>query len=284
MSLRVLAAAVLLLGALGFGYLAFLSVQPPPPPPEAAAPAPPAPPARLLAATQPLQAGTLLKDDDLREVEPPEGRVPDGALIANPDQRAELRGAMLRRYLAAGELVGRGDVLRSRDRGFLAAVMRSGYRAVSVGVDAVTGAGGLIAPGDLVDVILTQDFGGNEGAPGRRVVGETVLTSVRVIAVDQQITQGGAPGGGAATGVNAVPRTVTLEVVPQQAERVAVAQRLGRLTLAVRSIDGPDPEPVDRPTTITGADVSPALQRDERPDAPRLRLIQGNNSSEVVFR
>lgn len=283
MPLRVLAALVMLLGGAGLGYIAYLSVLPQQPAVAAVVPdRPPPAPIAVLVAAAPLQAGTLLKEADLRERETPPDQLPEGALVTSPELRAELRGAMLRRYLEAGELIGRGDVLRPRDRGFLAAVMRAGARAVSVGVDAVSGAAGLISPGDLVDLILTQELGGTDVPVGRRVVGETVLEAARVIAVDQQLTQGAAPQAGPASGQ--VARTVTLEVLPDQAERVAVAQRLGRLTLAVRAIDAQDPRPVERPTTLTGADVSPALRRDESPAAPRVRVIQGNTSNEVVFR
>ena len=128
----------------------------------------------------------------VREVAP--DAVPEGALLESDEARAELRGALLRRYLDAGAPVARGDVLRPRDRGFLAAVLRPGSRAIAVGVDAVTGAAGLIWPGDQVDLILTQEIDAAAAPVARRVVGETVLTDVRVIAVDQQFTQGRRPG------------------------------------------------------------------------------------------
>lgn len=284
MPLRLIAAFIMLFGGAGLGYVAYLSVLPRQPALAALAPTEP-PPARvsLLVAAAPLQAGTLLKSEDLREREVAPESVPEGALTVSPEMLAELRGAMLRRYLEAGELIGRGDVLRPRDRGFLAAVMRSGSRAVSVGVDAVSGAAGLISPGDLVDLILTQELGGDDVPIGRRVVGETVLNSVRVIAVDQQLTQGATQAPVVSGAGNQVARTVTLEVSPQEAERIAVAQRLGRLTLAVRSIDAINPQPLEGRAMLTGADVSAALRREEVPTAPRVRVIHGNTSTEVVF-
>ena len=118
-------------------------------------------------------------------------------------------------------------------------MLATGTRAVSIGVDAKTGASGLISPGDLVDVILTQEFAPGETPAGRRVVAETVLSTVRVIAVDQQIAQGAPTGSSVPTvGSNRVASTVSLQVTPEQAARVVVAERLGRLTLVVRSIDG----------------------------------------------
>ena len=70
----------------------------------------------------------------------------------------------------------------------------------------------------------------------KRFVGETVLSDVRVVAVDQSIAQGAVASGDNATG--RLARTVTLEVTPQQAERAAVAERLGKITLAIRAVDG----------------------------------------------
>ena len=218
----------------------------------------------------------------------PPGTLPEGAVVQSEEVRTELRGALLRRYLDGGDPVARGDVLRPRDRGFLAAVLRPGARAIAVGVDAVTGAAGLIWPGDQVDLILTQEMDAASAPLSRRIVGETVLTNVGVIAVDQHFTQG-ASAGLLATGGNnqrGVARTVTLEVEPEQAERVAVAERLGRLSLTVRSMDpATDQAQSDAaPTSVFGADVSPALSRSGPAIGSRIRVIQGTDSQEITFR
>ena len=292
MIIRMTVAGALVLTAGGLGY-AFLTSRPPAPVIVVEAPRPepapaPATKAAMLVAARPLSAGTLVKDEDfvVREVAP--DALPEGALLQSEEARVELRGALLRRYLDAGAPVARGDVLRPRDRGFLAAVLRPGSRAIAVGVDAVTGAAGLIWPGDQVDLILTQEMDAATAPVSRRIVGETVLANVRVIAVDQHFTQG-ASAGLIATGGNnqrSVARTVTLEVQPDQAERVAVAERLGRLSLTVRSMEQSlDHAPPDAaPTSIFGADVSPALSRSGSAIGSRIRVIQGADSQEVTFR
>jgi pilus assembly protein CpaB len=273
---------VLFLMAAGLGYVAYEGMQPREPVQQAAAPPPTV---RVLVAAAPLHPGTLLKDQDIRDRALPPEEVPEGALPATIEQREELRGAMLRRYLAPGEMLAREDVLRPRDRGFLAAVLKPGMRAVAIGVDARTGAAGLIFPGDLVDVILTQTFSANDASTARRVTAETVLTGVRVIAVDQMITQGAPIPSGSARPTQEVARTVTMEVSPEQSERLAVAERLGQLILALRPIDAPSDEQTARPTaTVFGGDVSPALSSTEAPAAPRMRVIQGNAVNDVTFR
>ena len=171
------------------------------------------------------------------------------------------------------------DVLHPRDRGFLAAVLAPGARAISVGVDAITGNGGLIWPGDRVDVILTQELGEKDAPLARRFVGETVMNDVRVVAVDQSIAQGAVASGDNATG--RLARTVTLEVTPQQAERAAVAERLGKITLAIRAMDGVA-EATGHRGAVYGGDVSPALA-DGTSRCPRMRVIEGKDARQVTF-
>lgn len=298
MPLRLIVATILLVASGGLGWLAFQALNPT----TTLAGEAQIQTVRVLVAAQPLQTGVLLKDSDLRERELPADQVPDGAIVVGPDALAEVRGAMLRRYLDAGSPLIRGEVLRPRDRGFLAAVLNPGARAVSIGVDARSGASGLISPGDIVDVILTQEFQRGDTPAGRRVVAETVLSAIRVIAVDQQIAQGASsPVVEAGGSANRVARTVTLQVTSEQSERVAVAERLGQLRLAVRSVETqegeirvssvqPSPRPDGLPVVLRGgnavfgSDVSSALARDEPSAMPRMRVIQGDSRGEVIFR
>ncbi len=290
MFLRILVIFSLVLSATGLGILALQLLQPPPQPQQVArVEAPPAvapaPRIRMLVASRPLSIGTLLKDDDFREQEVAGDALPEGAFVGGGESLAELRGALLRRFIDPNQPIIRSDVLRPRDRGFLAAVLRPGTRAISVGVDVVTGASGLIWPGDEVDLILTQNLqqqGQGQESAGRRVVGETILSAVRVIAVDQQISHSGTDS--AASRV--VARTVTLEVTPEQAERVAVAMQLGRISLVVRAIEGVPEASAPRPSLVFGSDVSSALSGPQAPApaAPRMRIIQGGSQQEVTFR
>lgn len=290
MFLRLLVVVSLVLSATGLGILALQLIQPSGNPQQVArVEAPPvvAPPpkVRMIVAARPLSIGTLLKDEDFRETEVGADAVPEGAFTSGTASLAELRGALLRRFIDPNQPVIATDVLRPRDRGFLAAVLRPGTRAIAIGVDAVTGTAGLIWPGDEVDLILTQNLqqqlGQGPESAGRRVVGETILSAVRVIAVDQQISHSGTD----ATAARVVARTVTLEVTPEQAERLAVAVQLGRISLAVRSIEGVPEATGPRPSLVFGSDVSSALTGPQAPSpATRMRIIQGGSQQEVTFR
>ncbi|MFC4167047.1 Flp pilus assembly protein CpaB [Teichococcus aestuarii] len=282
--MRLFLVLLLLLTAAGLGLVAWRAVQPPAPiaAASAAAAEPPAPTRlRVLVAARPLLAGSLLKEGDwvVREV-PPEAASGE-ALRDTPEERAELQGAMLRQYREAGAPLSRADVLRPRDRGFLAAVLRPGRRAISVGVDAVTGAAGLIWPGDQVDLILTQELDASQAPLDRRVVAETVLTDIRVIAVDQKMTQGAS----AESATRSVASTVTLEVSTREAERVAVASRLGRLAVTVRAMEeAAVAEPAAARAAVFGADVSSALSQTEQGAVTRMRVIQGGEAQDLTFR
>lgn len=286
MGLRVALFAVILVAVAGIAGLGLVAFRPPPTPPPApiqAAP-PPAPQVGVLVAGRAIQAGSLLKLEDLStRIIPPWDR-PEDALLDTDAVRTEMRGALVRRPLSPGELLRADDVLRPRDRGFLAAVLGRGMRAMSVGVDAVTGAAGLIWPGDRVDLILTQAFDEQTAPVATRVVSETALADVRVIAVDQAMVQG---ADGATTSEGRLVRTVTLEVTPVQAETVAVASRLGRLALSVRAMDMPAEQDDATLTRSTfSSDVSPALRQSgaSRPSVATVRVHAGTRTEEVQVR
>jgi pilus assembly protein CpaB len=212
-----------------------------------------------LVAEHPLPAGTLARDTDFRSVLGV--TLPANAIADSPEARASLRGSLIRAWLDAGVPITYADVLRTRDRGFVASVLNPGNRAVSVGVDPVSGVAGLIWPGDRVDIILTQDL--DKETAAYHTLGETVMVNIRVIAIDQEIVQG-APADNAAAGK--LVRTVTLEVDPAQAEKIAVAVHIGKLTLSIRAANDQDANLSNR--TTYGADVSPALSRIERTERP----------------
>jgi pilus assembly protein CpaB len=268
MILRLAVFALMAMGLLGFGTVAWISTRPPPPDAATAAAA-----ARVvvLVAAHAVTAGNLLKPEDLTTKSMTVADAGDDASLDTPDARHALAGAMVRESLDVGEVVKLKDVMRPGDHGFLAAVLRPGMVAVSVGVDAITGTAGLIWPGDRVDLILTQAIGDTSLPIGRRIAAETVLSDVRVIAIDQQLMQGVSPG----SVENKAP-TVTMEVTSAQAEMVSVATRIGKLSLAVRSADHTQPDgKAVPPRTIWASDVSPALGAD---------VAQGATTSLHVFR
>ena len=162
-----------------------------------------------------------------------------------PDRVAikDFIGAVVRSKVMPGEPITDGRIVRPGERGFLAAVLQPGTRAISVPINATTGIAGFVFPGDKVDMLLTHSIRqGGKGSAVRRAT-ETVLSDIRVLAVDQRTDDiGGKP---------AVAKTSTLEVTPKQAEVIAVASEMGRLSLSLRSLAKKDDKPARQPRART---------------------------------
>ena len=153
----------------------------------------------------------------------------------------DLLGAVARRGLSAGEPINRKRIVKPGDRGFLAAVLRPGYRAMAIRVNATSGISGLIFPGDRVDLILTMTLvpeGEKKSDDAEQVkASETVLKNVRILAIDQAVDD--------TNGKPRIGKNATLEITPKQAEMLAVITELGSLSLALRSL-AKDEEELER--------------------------------------
>ena len=194
----------------------------------------------LLTALHALPSGTLLREGDFGWKDVAPGEMRPGQLMRGTTSETEFLGAITRRDFIEGEPLIGSELVKPGDRRFLAAVLRVGYRAVSISVDAPQTASGLALPGDYVDVILTQNFGDNITNIASRSAGETVLRNVRVVAIDQSLgapAKPGSPTGTPAT-EQRIPKTITLEMNEQQAKKLFVAVQLGKLHLAVRPLEG----------------------------------------------
>ncbi|HUM08526.1 MAG TPA: Flp pilus assembly protein CpaB [Acidocella sp.] len=224
---------------------------------------------QVLVAAQALPAGSLLQPSQIAAATVAVNGVPPGALADTPQNRSGLTGSMVRAALAQGAPILNDEVIHPGDHGFLAAVLAPGMRAVTVAVDTVTGANGLIWPGDNVDVLLTQSIGGAPDA--KSIAAEVVLSNVRVIASGSQVVKDASTAG---TG-GPPALTVTLEVTPEQASRCLVATSLGKLSLIVHSAETapsgtPQASAPQRP--VWAGDVSPALA-DTQPQMPTVSTV-----------
>ena len=269
-----------------------------------AAPAVPMGP-KVLVARKPLPVGSMIDADSLTYQAWPKELVQgayytQGGIDGDPQK---MIGMVVRNPVTAGQPVTRGTLVGPNDRGFLAAALGPGMRAVTVPVSQTSGVAGFVFPGDRVDMMLTQGVeGGGDGPPLK--VTETIVRNVRVLATDQRIEQGKDKDG---KSIATPSQTVTLEVTPRLAEKVAVAQSLGQMSLALRSIAdntaeleravasgevkvpaGTNPgqerqmllavanQPMDGNTTFsTGGDVS-RFQRRTVPAKPRAQMAMAS--------
>jgi pilus assembly protein CpaB len=185
---------------------------------------------KVLVAMRALPTGTIVTADSINFQEWPEELVKDAYFIDGEADMTKLLGTVVRFPVTAGQPVTQGALVAPGDRGFLAAALGPGMRAVTIPVSAKTGVGGFVFPGDRVDLVLTQSVSGDTGQPLK--ASETILRNLRVLATDQSTESETVDG---KTVVRAF-RTVTLEVTPRIAEKVAVAQTIGALSLSLRSL------------------------------------------------
>ena len=166
-------------------------------------------------------------------------------------------------YFVDGEPVTQGSLVSPGDRGFLAAALGPGMRAVTVPVSEKTGVGGFVFPGDHIDLMLTQTINGAAGQPLNTT--ETILHNLRVLATDQSTETTTDDNG--KTVVKAF-RTVTLEATPKIAEKIEVAQTIGTLSLSLRSI-ADNQSDLDKAIASGKVDVSDNLSKDDEDDLLR---------------
>lgn len=149
---------------------------------------------------------------------------------ANPDALTKLVAARAKLPILEGEPISDKKLIMPDQSGFMSALLPKGYRAISVAISERSAAGGFILPNDRVDVILTRKID-SPGSSQKVVRSETVITNVRVLAINQTYRQEGDDKVTVTEG-----KTATLELNPQQTEVVSMIESAGELSLALRSI------------------------------------------------
>jgi pilus assembly protein CpaB len=203
----------------------------------------------LVAATD-LPIGKIIRSEDLRWQSWPEDSIGPDYVVrgmgeeGNADEPrpsiTDIEGAAVRVEMVAGEPILSFKLFQRGDSGFLSGVLAPGMRAVTVSVNPETGAAGFVLPGDHVDIVVVFDVLDTDDITGdttSRTVSETIMENVRVLATDQSVAARSKPGeeGGGDETLADLADTVTLEVTPNQAQAIAVADSLGRLRLILRS-------------------------------------------------
>lgn len=184
----------------------------------------------VLVATRALPVGTILDATALKFQPWPKELVENAYYKKDATDMSKLIGTVVRLPITAGQPVTQGQLVKPGDRGFLAAALGPGMRAVTVPVSAQTSVAGFVFPGDHVDLILTQSV---EGEGPALKASETVIRNLRVLATDQRTDDQKDEKGNT---VVQTFSTITVEATPKIAEQIAVAQTIGTLSLSLRSI------------------------------------------------
>jgi pilus assembly protein CpaB len=185
-----------------------------------------APQKSVLVARGTIARGQILKPQDFSWQIWPEGGIDKNYIQAGTRTTDAFSGWVARDPFAPGEPITEAKIVAPGSRGFLAAALAPGMRAVSVPVTATSGISGFVFPGDRVDLLITHRLSGS--AENSHEAAETVLHDVRVIAVDQKLDTKNSEA--------LVAHTATLEVTPKQSEIIAVATEIGKLSLSLRSL------------------------------------------------
>lgn len=245
----------------------------------------------VLVAAAELTAGQFIKKSQLRWQAWPEDGIAEAYFVKGrkyPGQNEKgekvekdaveaFLGSVVRSRISVGEPITDGRVVRPGDRGFLAAVLAPGNRAISVPINATTGISGFVFPGDKVDLLLTHSITESAESDTVRRATETVLSDIRVLAVDQRTNDSEEKA--------AIAKTATLEVTPKQAEIIAVANELGRLSLSLRSLANDvaeDIRPASRAHTWD-TEASRLLPRKQNANVVSVSVIRGGATSAVKF-
>jgi pilus assembly protein CpaB len=180
---------------------------------------------RIAVAALPLNYGGELTPDKVKFVNYPEASLPPGAFRSLPEllpagkQRVALRPILVNQPLLAADLSGEGQ------NASIAALLPDGMRAATVRINDISGVAGFVKPNDTVDVLITRQPIAANGAGGQQVT-DVLLQNIRVIAMDQTAQNN--------SGAAVVSSAATLEVTPVDAQKLALGQNLGALSLVLR--------------------------------------------------
>jgi len=206
---------------------------------------PPLPQKSVLVARGEISRGQILKPENLAWRPWPDSGIHPSNIQEGTKSLDAFAGWVPRERIGAGDPVTETKIVQPGGRGFAAAALQPGMRAVSVQVTKTSDVSGFILPGDHVDILITHALpsSGGGGGSSQHQAAETVLHDVRVLAVDQKLDS--------KSGEAIVAQSVTLEVTPKESEIIAVAAEMGKLWLSLRSLSS-------SPIELTAADSSEA--------------------------
>lgn len=210
----------------------------------------------VLVAANDIRLGDSVRSSDLSWHAWPKNAATRGYItkVSNPRALSRFSGAVARAPFLKGEPIKEQKLIKISEGGVMAAILPMGMRAISTPIREETSAGGFILPNDRVDVIVSRRV---RTARREEHVSETVLRNVRVLAIGQTIDQ--KSGKKVATG-----KTATLELTLRQSETLALAQSMGEISLALRSLSDANPAGGTGPRQADGA------LRDERGGSVRM--------------
>lgn len=198
----------------------------------------------------------------------PENALPDGVYMSVDDVLGEVNNKPRRakRAIAAGDLVLSSKVSEFGEQVTITQKIDYGMRAVAIRVNDVTGVAGFIAPSDRVDVTLTRTV-------DQVLTSSTILQNVQVLGIDQASDGAGSKP--------SVVKTVTVQVKPNDAQKLALAQQAGTLSLSLRHLDAGDQPVLDTISVGDLTDKARPKQQSQRPKRPSIVVNRGGERTTI---
>ena len=248
----------------------------------------------VVVAATPLFFGNNIRREHLREVDWPADVVPPGSFtsideILGEDQ--EERVAM--RAIEINEPILRAKISGFGGRASLSALLAPDMRASTIRVNDINGVAGFVLPGDHVDIMLTRSASDGGKRNSNDLITDVLLQNIKVLGIDQDANdERDKPG---------VVKAVTLEVTPVQAQKLVLAMRLGRLSLALRHVTNVEAESPTKTVSLSDlkvgeANLSPqppsseknkpakkttvVVKTTKKKKGPSVRIVRGTASSE----
>jgi pilus assembly protein CpaB len=210
---------------------------------------------KVAVATTALPFGSKIGIDNVRFQDWPRSGVPSGAILSASELSSAARGQVVLRAIAAGEPILKSKLSGEGGRASLSALLSPDMRAASIRITDVASVAGFALPGDRVDVVLAREINGEDTA-------HILLQNVRLVAIDQNTDD--------SSDKPTVGQTATLEVTPQDAQKLALGSRVGLLSLVLRPSAAPATtvsySGLVRTRDLLGGSVGPALLA-QRPQA-----------------
>ena len=301
-ALIVLLVCVVAIAIFGGAWL-YLRPKPVAPAPRAAPPPKPLP--VVLTASADLAVGSLITANDVIWSPLKNGVILSAHMLKGKTKPESVVGAVVRRAVYKGMPLTWSSIVRPGQYGFLAAALRRDHRAVTILVNRATSQAGLIYPGDRVDVILTVEVQDGQTRKTNTFTG-TILEDIRVVAVNRQVESsvGASQGQAGRKPSRGGASTVTLEVLPSEAERLVLATSKGDISLAMRSLtDGArrdrrtptglenllslpatEVKPEETPSTPAPVPVAAPVLAPKEPSQLRVQIFRGDAREEVLLK
>jgi pilus assembly protein CpaB len=244
----------------------------------------------IMVAAVEIPIGSSITPQQVKTMNWPKGAMPAGQTFSSAEQVTGRTA--LDRYTPGEPIVEAKLVPKEGQSGILTYKIPEGHRAMTVAVDQVSGVAGFISPGNKVDVVLTTDTEAN-----KLPVSKIVLQNVPVLATGQVISQEKKDE------KPVVVPTVTMDVTPEDAEKLAIASTQGRLQLVLRRVGDAEfakttgatvkkvmigsselqPKVITKTRTVVKTQVIEKDKKTEKPQTITVEILQGSKKTEKSF-